>query len=1314
MNYVQNKLKKYATLIQSKDFRTVIQDLQEVNCKIFEGYDKSIFNLLVYIALTVNKSDEKDCNFGKEAHKLTCLIYSILNTVPDADKFFSSMYHITRSLLAMSLYDEASSVSSLMYKNSKIDIHYTFPKIATLWQKAVIQIINDVQLNPEDSILYNRFENVLAYELSIALDACRDYSKYMLTKLNTYLDEITKAGKSSSKVFFYFCDHLVEILRRDRIPMMENDQIAIFKLMINILKKITCGSINMRNIKKGVWILCELWNILETILIEDNEYFKCAKQFKDLCEIFLIPVKDFSVNNLSFKNNILRKHSSNMKNKNNCLLTKHNALCLIEVSEAIFLYYEECLKTEEKNFFHDSFLVQIMNLIESISTVCMKSTANKHASCKEDCKVKFDFYHAIAIRSKCIALISKLPAKEISKEICGITCQFLEENISCLYMLYESKCNTWKLLWSVCGILIYNMGIMLSSHYESSSLLFSLLCSSIIRFEGVQDFSDYLQLKNPFNIALHRLSNVHYNHGMYREAMTASALNGLLSYDNINSKAFRMWAVIKHKCCSMENIMGISMLTCLKEDIYKIKDIGLNIELSQYNVAKLGLREVKGLYEAKVNLSSAIKVVIKELKIMKVDYFQYSSAIQYLGHHSLYFESNESIFGLLHSALLCLKKVKRNSAIISCLEANLLFYICVDKLQNINKETKVEMENMNYTINATNPPNLEGQQDDFQEIVPTYRNLNINEDSNLMAELKKPLKVWEDCFSTNIDEIVKSGDPNLTLQNIITAAEYSRLLRYEECEGTFWNLAFKLAHQLNDRRALIYVIGRSISLRNFSQGRINLAMKYSQELKNSEDQEIISVIAIFWLSLADFYYESKRFLEGKQLIDNARDLPGISLLHNTPIYLLSLDIILKNCKQYHNDLEKKKYTLLIVESIYSSIILSDSMAATKYIPRYKQLFNYDVLFSFTVNLSLRMNSLTAFREISVYLHRRLESAQSMGAMIRAAEILKSMCLIDLSRWRLNDCEAKLQGLEHMLNLETFDSSLDVKLLTSMQTLKISPVQVADSIRDLPRNDASPILRKKIFTTPGFLHHKNCSCYVCQNITYQYLVFTATYIRAQLFVLQIDYTSALQHFHGAFEIRRRLCKIEKPILAQNPPLQEEDIKQYSWQSRYFMVDYVLLLLNFSHFLKRNISDKKEESLRIALMAVKTCKTHGLESHPIYVDAEEHVLTDRFQRVVTNTDFLKFTVPDLSSIDVSKYAESSKIDNKVCVTPTVSTRSKKKPLPVKHIKSPPLVKLMDIDSHFTDEVQNNTVSETCNKFEGRITRSRKKLVKRKIFD
>lgn len=271
---------------------------------------------------------------------------------------------------------------------------------------------------------------------------------------------------------------------------------------------------------------------------------------------------------------------------------------------------------------------------------------------------------------------------------------------------------------------------------------------------------------------------------------------------------------------------------------------------------------------------------------------------------------------------------------------------------------------------------------------------------------------------------------------------------------------------------------------------------------------------------------------------------------------------------------------------------------------------------------MRVNHLLSFREISAHLVQRVKLAQSLGAVMRTAEMLKSLCYIDLSRTKLDDCEVKLQGLEHMLNIETFQLSMNTKLHTEEASthLAVSPARIIDPVRDVPQRDASPVLGKKVFDLPRFMLHKNCNCYECGNASYQYLVFATTYIRAQLYALQCHNTVALDHFYGAFKIRQRLFVEEETVLPENLSCDEIGAKRFSWQARSYITDYVQLLIDFSYFLEINVASRQQDASDIANLAINICRKYKLERHPVYISAEEVVLNRAFQAMLELPDCL----------------------------------------------------------------------------------------------
>jgi len=381
---------------------------------------------------------------------------------------------------------------------------------------------------------------------------------------------------------------------------------------------------------------------------------------------------------------------------------------------------------------------------------------------------------------------------------------------------------------------------------------------------------------------------------------------------------------------------------------------------------------------------------------------------------------------------------------------------------------------------------------------------------------------------------------------------------------------------------------------------------------------------------------------------------------------------------------------------------------------------------------MRVNSLLSFRGISADLVRRLKAAQSLGAVIRTAELLKSLCYIDLSRSQLNDCEVKLQGLEHILDIETFQLSMNSKPVDVLSTLAVTPTKIMDSIKELPQHDTSPVLGKKVFDLPNFILHSNCDCYKCCNMSYQYLVFVTTYIRAQLYSSQNHIALAFDHFHGAFKIRQKLFKEEKSILSNK--CNEISMKQFSWQTRFYITDYVQLLIDFCYFLKTNVTSREQDTFDIANLAINLCHEYKLKGHPVYVSAKELAFDNDFQPILTSSSCLGtcnsiydsssfihcntiisnlagFMVPQSHDINVNDYDTVPTIQN-VCVTPSTQKYAKK-PLSVRRRRSPVALKITKINMIWSDDEEDNSLSPSTEHSTKKF-KLREKLVKRKILE
>lgn len=676
---------------------------------------------------------------------------SVLTEVPDSNKYVSSLYHIIRCLLAMYMFKEAFEIC--FYLKGEHYAHETVNdvliKISHLWYNAVHNTFCVLQKEPSIFEHYHNLKGIIRYDLEIIRIVHKNFTKYLLMKIGSYLDNILSIKQEPNIYFTDFYTFVVEYISQTELVLNIDEKYVISRHVFHITSKIICENVNEKCLKSVAKIVNTIGKHFKTLLLKDEECYQCFLLFESVCLILLKPVEYLEECTVKKIQNFCDNYVEIVKKFGYTGSLKWTTFSIIQILESLFMYWEICVKTEKKTFLKNDILLQVMNMVSHISICFIKQISDKCRTCQdENCTIRRDIYNAVVIKIRCVNLISKFSTDDLSKDICVLVQKFLEQNVAGIYEMKTNECKCWTHLWSTCSALIYNLSIKFDRFYEESTSLCSLLCISIIQFEDVQSKSRYINLQNPLCSALHRLSSIHYNQGMYREAMTTTALNALLSYNDTDSKAFRMWANLKHKSITSKEVVEMTILTCLKKDKGRIRELGLSDELlSKHDLIEVCLREVAGLQEAKVNLSVAIHQVLNEMKTLKATPVQYARAVQMLVCHLLNFDYNEDISECLKQVISSLKQIKGNNFVL-CLQANLEFYIFVTQLSAVNKQTRTEMESSKFALHA--PKVSEIGENESRDVVPAYTMINIKEDSKLLSYLHKPLKKWNKCFQQNI------------------------------------------------------------------------------------------------------------------------------------------------------------------------------------------------------------------------------------------------------------------------------------------------------------------------------------------------------------------------------------------------------------------------------------------------------------------------------------------------------------------------------------------------------------------------------------
>lgn len=707
--------------------------------------NRYIFKLLLYLSHTADKCNKQDDTIGKKIAKLAKLLCSLLIEVPDDKTYVISLYHIIRCLISFNLYEDAADICCYLQPGDlyspKNDAMELLTKIVSLWRNP----INNIYSLITDSLSienYNNLKSIIRHEIKMIQIAYKNYTQHLIMRISTHIDKIAAVDKGKDIYFDDFYKYILNYLTEVQLCLDKDEKYVIYCYILHIICRIICKNINISRIKDAVKTLNKLCSYFKDLLKEDEECYQCFQQFQNLCVIFLTPTENFVNDNVKNIEDFIICDKKIAQKYGYTGSLKLNAFRIGEIIEPMFAYWETCIKIDKQKFLDTDIISETIRLIVHISLFLMKDVSNKCKACLDDkCTVKRDLYNTIILKCRCIHFLSKFPKKTLPEKLCVLAGQILEQNVALISEMKECKCKCWTQLWTTCGALIYNMAIASEHVYKESVHLFSMLCTCIFRFQGIESKSNYLSLENPTSSILHRLCATHYTNGMYREAMSASALNGLLTYNTQYTKAFDMWINIKKKCAS-EKIAELTMLECLRDDKKKnkISEVGFTIDFSKYDLIELCMHEARSLLEEKIEFADGVSAVLQEFRQLKPTNYQYAHMIQLLGHYLLSSEHNSLVLKYHEQAISDLKKDRSNSVAILCLEVNLAFFTFVEELYIMNKQTLMEMENTKFALYA--PKLLEVRETKSPAVVPAYTMLNIKKDSSLMLSLQKCLNKW--------------------------------------------------------------------------------------------------------------------------------------------------------------------------------------------------------------------------------------------------------------------------------------------------------------------------------------------------------------------------------------------------------------------------------------------------------------------------------------------------------------------------------------------------------------------------------------------
>lgn len=1139
-----------------------------------------------------------------------------MTTAMCARKFFSSIYHIAVCLVEMHLYKEGMEVCDyllpkwgLCEADETIERSNIFGPTSTIWHRAATDLLkNEKSLSKEN---YELFMTMMEYDLKLTRLAYDHFSADYLTKVLSYSKKTL--AKVDANLLDKYKSSIIEIVRKSEITLKDDHSENTWQSICELIPLLIGKELNSMSVDSIVNNYTRYFDLFRQSIMANEKYSLIFALWERLYEMLLRRVENFEENCLKEIDRWLKEFEDWCRASSENVL-KSYAYAVSQLLSSVLNYWEEFDKKKERlEHLKIDMVTGLLKLSREhsrfYSTIAI---ANCRCQMKE-CNVKNDVTNELVLKIKCLSMISCRRALLVSEKIEKLTIEMMESSVKLVMSLKSDNCGQWTAMWRAWGAAVYNIGASCENTLANVSIRsYEYLIGSIVFFVGLKTRECLWGFEDPLGTILHRLFAVCTKDQQYERAKRSASMNCLLSQDIPETKAFRDWANIKHKDSTATNT---TILEYLRNNELEIPEVNVD----DYDLVKVCLREIKALQESQLNFSTSIMAVLDELESLEANSADYAQGVQLLGYHSLNFETNSGIEVYLQKAIWRYRKESTVSANFRCAYAMIKFYEFVERTRELSRNTEADMA---VALRTLVDRNTEPGSYTEYDVVPAYMSISITVTSDLESSLKEAFIRWQKLIDCNCLKKLKEWETRLSLHTIIIASEYSRLHHFEHLEKNAWNIVYKVANQLSDSLSIVYAASRILTSPNFHIDWIARTEKHAAKLENSSDHGTLEILMRYRLCLAKFYFENNEIEKAEGLMSLITSGTEIKFMTYFGNFLLLKEIEMKFRLGRHEDDDQSTYTKIIIQCLYTLLALDEPAETTIYGHKETQLYNYELLLDHSNSLALRMNSLLSYREISAHLIKRLSTAQKLVASLRVAECLKFLCYIDLSRAQLEDCGAKLQGLEHILEIEAFDATMQSELLPYRDSKEISPtfpnpMRQVDVVRDVGQNDTSPVLRTKVFAKPHFMIHADiCSCFKCTNTCYQYLVFACTHIRAQLFALQKNKKAAFQHFHGGMEIKK--CILVKRRAAESVEKNHLFFSSCPQYQRHIIED-IMFRLDYCRFLDSSVLNSDDQVTRIALDALELCENHNLHNHPLYVSLNEFLFQRRFEKLLSKDHY-----------------------------------------------------------------------------------------------
>lgn len=708
----------------------------------------SLLSRLTHAFMKYHESHKNDLKTGLQVHKLACCLCDRFTEFSNPPRLRSGIYHISRCLRELSLYSESMTICDYAKPGKLItpdpsDFEF-FSKLSYAWRSSADLLIQSLAKN-FDQKSYNILLEIIKYDFGLLKfsDENCSHSQLIFVRFQKYIRRIHELNWSQSKIenIVYTIAKYIRTLRDN--SSLEVDPLLVYDEIIDIMHFLSLNYIKRNEICEVSQVVSKFSKEFDVFLKQDAQIQKSFELLVCFYKMLVKPVTKFDKSMLENVRNYRRKFRSRYETFGPTKVMQGNASEIYKILTPLLNYWLECMKSCSTEALHE-IIFEVAKLLQYASAIL----ASQPLDCKcglDTCKVKKNLFDEINILQKLGNFMVMLDQKSLTTNFLHFARDFIVEGIMKVEEYKSNKCGYYTSLWNNWGQILYNLGSICFHEYpDLSAEMFSNLCSYIIRDEGTKSRNKFLRSSNPLSLVLHKLSIIYFKVKKYREAMIVTAFDGLISYEEEESKAFKMWAGIKHKCNSEEMIKQ-TMISCLKTDKAAIKEIGVELYLGDYDLARLCAREIRGLQKAKVNLTPAIKACLKELDNLQ-NTTEFIEGVQHLGYHVVYFRDDCNISDYVRRAESYLCNYEK-SVRSTCLEANFEFFKFVDRLNATSRKIKKEMKSTRNILQSNkNETLIHDQTIETEEVVPVYRMINMKQDADVASHLKQVLVKWENCF----------------------------------------------------------------------------------------------------------------------------------------------------------------------------------------------------------------------------------------------------------------------------------------------------------------------------------------------------------------------------------------------------------------------------------------------------------------------------------------------------------------------------------------------------------------------------------------